>query len=310
MMNKSTDSVKKQKNEYKGFFDMLGEFIDDIFADDIGIYAAQSAFYIILSAVPLVMMVIMMLKYFVPVDIQSVIHSLDRMLPAEISNFLSEIVLEVFRRSESTAVFSAAFISLLWSSSKGTMAIYCGLNKIYGYTKNLSWTRMRFMSLLYNLLLVAVIVATVIVLVFGNSILLFFDEEYIFAHYLISLFIRFKFLIFFVLLMIGFAALFTFLPQKKSKYRIQLWGGGITALGWLAVSYGFSVYIEYFPRVSYIYGSLTALMLLMLWLYFCMYTLLIGAEVNKHIETGFFKRMWMRILRLHVKKRKKRAKNS
>lgn len=310
MMRKGTDSVKKNKNEYKGFFDMFGEFIDDIFADDIGLYAAQSTFYIILSAVPLAMMIIMMLKYFVQVDIQSVIHSLNKMLPSEISNFLSEIVLEVFKRSESTAVFSAVFISLMWSSSKGTMALYCGFNKIYGYTKNLSWTRMRFMSLLYNLLLVVVIVATVIVLVFGNSIILFFDEEFIFAHYLISTFIRFKFLIFFVLLMLGFAALFTVLPQKKNKYRVQLWGGGITAIGWLAVSYGFSVYIEFFPRVSYIYGSLTALMLLMLWLYFCMYTLLIGAEVNKHIEIGYFKRLGMRILRLRVKKRKKRAKNT
>lgn len=294
-----------KKSQYKGFFGIIKEFIDDINSDDIGIYAAQSAFYITLSAVPSIMLIIMTLKYFIEFDIQSVIDTIARTLPTEISKFLADLISEVFYRSESTAVFSVAFITLSWTSSKGTMAIYRCLNKIYGYTKKLSWTRMRVMSLLYNLLLVAVIVASVVVLVFGNAILSFFDSEFLFAHYIISLFLQFKFVIFFVLFMLGFAALFTFLPQRKIKYSIQLWGGGVTALGWLGISYGFSLYIEHFPRFSYIYGSLTTIMLLMLWLFFGMYMLLIGAEINKHIESGYFRRFAMRVLRLRAKKRKK-----
>ncbi len=289
---------------YKTLFAIVKEFIDDIYKDDVGVYAAQSTFYIVLSAVPLAMLVILCLKYFVSVDLATVISSIERLLPEAIAQFLTTIVSEVFYRTETTAVFSVAFIVLLWTSSKGTMAVYCGLNKIYGYTKELSWLRMRIMSFFYNILFVAVIISSVVVIVFGNAILSFFGEKFILAHYIVRFIMEFRFIIFFVLFMLGFAALFTFLPQRKNKYRVQLWGAAVTAVGWLVISYGFSLYIQYFPRFSYIYGSLTAIMLLMLWLFFCIYILLVGAEINKHIENGYFWRFKLRILRLRVKNRK------
>ena len=293
------------REDAKSFSGLYKEFIDDVFSDDVGLYAAQSTFYIVLSAVPFIMLVILCLKYFINLDLAEMIDPMVKLLPSEISQFLIQIVSEVFVKSQSTALFSAAVLTLLWSSSKGTMAIYCGLNKIYGYTKSMSWLRMRFLSLIYNIILVALIIASIVVLLFGNSIMSFMDSEFIVAHYMISVLIRFRTIIFFTIFALVFAALFTFLPQKKNKYRGQLWGAAITSAGWLVISYGFSLYIKFFPRVSYIYGSLTALMLLMLWLFFCIYILLIGAELNKHIENGYFKRLGMRILRRRVKNRKK-----
>ena len=232
------------------------------------------------------------------------------MLPEQVALFIADILTEVFYRTESLALFSAVFITLLWSSSKGTMAIYCGLNEIYGKEREQSWIRMRVISLFYNIFLVAMIIASSVVLLFGNSIMQFFDTEFIVAHYIIALIMRFKTLIFFVLFVLMFAALFTFLPQRKNKYRQQIWGAAVTAAGWLLVSYGMSIYITYFPGVSYIYGSLTAIILLMLWLFFCIYSLLVGAEINKHIQNGYFWRIGMRILRNRVKKRKKNEKNT
>ena len=302
---KSSKPLKEPLRWYKNLLGIIKEFITDIIKDDVGVYAAQSTFYIVLSAVPLAMLIVLCLKYFVSVDLAAVTASIEKVLPQAIALFLSSIVSEVFYRTETTAVFSAAFITLLWTSSKGTMAVYCGLNRIYGYTKELSWLRMRIMSFFYNVLFVAVIISSVVVIVFGNAILLFFDEKFILAHYIIRFIMQFRFIIFFVLFMLGFAALFTFLPQRKNKYRVQLWGAAVTAAGWLIISYGFSLYIQYFPRFSYIYGSLTAIMLLMLWLFFCIYMLLIGAEINKHIENGYFWRFKLRILRLRLKSKKK-----
>lgn len=302
---KSSKPLKEPLRWYKNLLGIIKEFITDIIKDDVGVYAAQSTFYIVLSAVPLAMLIVLCLKYFVSVDLAAVTASIEKVLPQAIALFLSSIVSEVFYRTETTAVFSAAFITLLWTSSKGTMAVYCGLNRIYGYTKELSWLRMRIMSFFYNVLFVAVIISSVVVIVFGNAILLFFDEKFILAHYIIRFIMQFRFIIFFVLFMLGFAALFTFLPQRKNKYRVQLWGAAVTAAGWLIISYGFSLYIQYFPRFSYIYGSLTAIMLLMLWLFFCIYMLLIGAEINKHIENGYFWRFKLRILRLRLKNKKK-----
>ena len=309
-MGNNKKSVAEPKKGLARFASFIKEFIDDIFEDNVGVYAAQATFFIVLSAVPFIMLLVLCLKYVIDVDLQALVTTLDRMLPRQLSVFVADILSEVFYRTQSTAVFSAAFITLLWSSSKGTMAIYCGLNQIYGTTKDQSWIRMRLLSFFYNILLIIMFVASIVVLLFGNSIMHLISEEFILAHYIFNLLIEFRTLIFFVLFILAFAALFTFLPQKKNKYRGQLWGAAITAVGWLLASYWISIYITYFPGVSYIYGSLTAVMLLMLWLFFCIYILLIGAEINKHIENGYFWRIGMRILRIRVKKRKKSEKNT
>ena len=280
-------------------------FIDDIFKDKIGVYAAQSTFFIVLSAVPLSMLLILCLKYFINIDLQYVVDVLERILPTQLALFATDILSEVFYRTETTALFSTVVITLLWSSSKGTMAIYCGLNEIFGKSKEQSWLRMRLLSFLYNILFVAIIISSIAVLLFGNSIMTLLGEQLLIMHYIITFIMEFKTIIFFVIFVLTFAAIFTFLPQRKDKYRHQLWGAVITAVGWLVASYGISIYITYFPGVSYIYGSLTAVMLLMLWLYFCIYALLIGAEINKHIESGFFRHMRICILRIVAKKRKK-----
>lgn len=295
----------KTKSKFGYIYDMICEFINNIVDDEVGVYAAQSTFYIILSAIPSLMIILHFLKYFIPVELATILYTIDRIFPPQISQFVSDAVTDVFYRADSTTIFSVAFVTLLWASSKGTMAVYCGLNKIYGYTKEFSWLRMRILSFFYNLLFFAVIIASVVVLAFGNSILSFFDTEFIFAHVIISFLLRFRFVIFFVLFIIGFAALYTFLPQRKAKFRVQLWGAGTTALGWLLASYAFSIYMENFSGYSYIYGSLTAIMLLALLVFFFIYILLIGAEVNKHVENGYFRKLFIRIMRRRVKKRKK-----
>ena len=310
MVNTQNNIKKHKKSGIARLFAFIKEFVDDVFGDSVGVYAAQATFYIILSSVPFIMILILCLKYFIDVDLPWVIRNLNRFLPEQFAVFLTDVVTEVFYRTQTTAVFSVAFLTLLWSSSKGTLAIYCGLNRIYGTTEKQSWLRMRILSFIYNILLVTVLLTSTVVLLFGNTVVSVAREQFSMANYFIDLIMQFRVLIFFVLFVLAFAALFTFMPQKKNKYRKQLCGAVVTSIGWLLASYGISIYITYFPGISYIYGSLTAIMLLMLWVFFCIYSLLMGAEINKHIENGYFRRIGMRIMRIRVKKRKKSEKNT
>ena len=308
MNDKTKKPSRKASNKrhwYRYFYNMVKEFVCDVVKDDVGIYAAQAAFYISLSAVPSLMIIILCLKYFIDVDLDYIATSIGMFFPQQISDFVVEIVSEVFYRTESTAFFSVAFITLLWTSSKGTMAVYFGLNRIFGYTKEFSWIRMRILTFFYNILFFAVIIASLIVLAFGNTIINFVDAEFILAHYVISVLLDFKFVIFFAVLALGFAALFTFLPQRKTSFKLQLWGASAASAGWLLASYAFSLYLTYFSGYSYIYGSLAAVMLLALVMYFFMYILLIGAEINKHIESNYFKRLAVYMLRKRKKHKKK-----
>ena len=74
--------------------------------------------------------------------------------------------------------------------------------------------------------------------------------------------------------------IYKFLPNHIVQLKVQLMGAAFSAVGWMIVSWIFSVYLDIFKGFSSMYGSLTTIVLIMLWLYFCMYILLLGGEVN------------------------------
>ena len=81
-----------------------------------------------------------------------------------------------------------------------------------------------------------------------------------------------------------FCAMYAWLPYKRQDFFSQLPGAVATSFAWSVFSYGFSVYIEYSKGMSAIYGSLTTVVMVMLWLYFCMWLLFMGAEINCYLE--------------------------
>ena len=77
------------------------------------------------------------------------------------------------------------------------------------------------------------------------------------------------------------------LPNRKATLKSQVPGAILIAAGWSLFSYFFSIYFDTFPGFSNMYGSLTALIMVMLWLYICMNLLLYGAEINAYFEKQF-----------------------
>ncbi len=284
-LTKRGGRMAKQRALLRNFVIFAGNMRDDYISQ----YAAQASFFTVLSAVPFMMLVIWCLKYFIVIDVELFISQISEVFPTQVTMYLSQIVYEVFYRSQSMATLSFTIIAAIWASSRGVMAIYCGLNQINGYVKIYNWFAARLASVFYNVLFLLIIVATIIVLVFGNTTLALLGERYSSAYRILNFIIRMKTPIFFIMFVLAFAALYTFLPQRRLKFRGQLIGAAFTAVGWMLFSYIFSLYIEYVAKYSLIYGSLTAIVLLMLWTYTCIYMLLIGAEINKHINNGFFR---------------------
>ena len=84
---------------------------------------------------------------------------------------------------------------------------------------------------------------------------------------------------------VGFLLLiYKFLPNRKDLFRKQIPGAIFTAIGWLVISWVFSVYLDIFKGFSDMYGSLTTIVLIMLWLYFCMYIMMMAVEFNVFLE--------------------------
>ena len=123
---------------------------------------------------------------------------------------------------------------------------------------------------------------SLLLLVFGSTIHGFLTRRFPWTLPSIGVLFHLRSLMTMWLLSIVFTSLYTYVPVHKHTLRSQVPGGVFATLGWIIFSYLFSIYFNHFSNFSYMYGSLTAIVVVMLWLYICICILLIGAEINYH----------------------------
>ena len=236
------DEDKKKRNVIQL---MLG-FVRRANGDHVSAYAAQAAYFLIMSFIPFILFLTTLIRY-TPLSYNVVRDAIIGFVPGNLQTFVLSIVVEVYKRS--TAIVPLSALMALWASGKGMQAITNGLNTIYHVKETRNWLMNRIYSVFYMLLFVLAIIVSLLIVVF--------------------------------------LVLYKVLPNRKATFKSQLPGAFIIAVAWLIFSYGFSLYFEFFPNFGNMYGSLTALIMVMLWLYVCMNLILYGAEINAYFENEF-----------------------
>ena len=246
--------------------------------DSVSAFAAQAAFFIILSFFPFVMFLLTLLNY-LPISSEDLYALTARIFPSTINNVLGSVFSELVEKSSGT-VLSVTVIAALWSASRGMLSLVRGLNAVYGHKETRNYFLIRGISMLYTLVFAALLIVTLALLVFGNQIYHFIITRFPILGEPALLVMSLRSLVTMAILTLFFLLMYLVIPNRKSRILSELPGAILTAAGWLGFSLLFSFYIDHISTFSYIYGSLTALAVCMLWLYFCMYILFIGAEVN------------------------------
>ena len=252
------ERLKKLKN-------YIITFITAVSRDSVGIYAAYASFFIIISAIPFAMLLLSLVKFFVPdyINTALMMNGVRALAPHSIYNFLHTIVEELMNRSSTASIISVTAITTLWSASKGFWGLYQGLNNVHKPEKMPNYFYARILSVFYTVIFIFILLLTIIVFAFGDAV-----QGLLNTH---------------------LPSVYKILPRKKITLRSQLPGALCAASGWMLFTYFYSIYIDNFSNYSYIYGSLTAVVLLMLWLFFCMNIFLYGAELNVLAEDKFNK---------------------
>ena len=263
-------------------------FLEKCKRDKINAYAAQTAFFIILSLIPFLMVFLSLLQY-TPITEATLLAIYEKTLPEYISPFMISITDEIYNRS--IGIISATAIVAIWSAAKGVQYVADGLNTVNNLKENRNWFVLRFWAVVYTICFLIAIIVTLIVIVFENS-LHELAVGNIPALKLISDIIEvFKGLIMYLVLVLFFDVVFTMLPNRKLTFKSQLPGAALCAASWYIFSFLLSVYVDYFNGFC-MYGSLTTVALIMLWLYFCMYIMMLCAEVNVVFNENFKK--WLK----------------
>lgn len=266
------------------FYKIIRAFNRKIRDDYVSAFSAQAAFFVIISLFPFLMLLLTLIQY-LPITKYNLMLILTQVFPANVKSLVISIVSEVYEKTSST-IISAAVISALWSSSKGILSIVKGLNSVYGIKETRSYIRLRILSTVYTLAFAVMIVITLGILVFGNRLYVWIESKASFLTDLALLIISIRTIVGLLLLTVFFLIIYIFIPNRKTKMLKELPGALITATGWMGFSYLYSFYIDNMGNFSNTYGSLTAIVLFMLWFYFCMYIMFIGGEINIVLSSG------------------------
>ena len=266
----------------KAIYKAFSLFGKKITHDAVAAFSAQTAFFIIISAFPFLVLIVSVLEK-IPFISADMMYTVLDIFPRTVMEYMKNIIKEICS-GNSVAIISISAAVLLWSASKGVTSIMRGLNFIYKIDEKRNFLEIRLVSVGYTIGFVVYIVLT-LVFIFGGGMLSSFLKSRLPENLFFTVIYRIvSFLGKLMLLTVLFGLIYLTVPKRKATIKSQLPGAALSALGWLGYSWFYSFYTDHLAGNSYVYGSLTSIILIMLWLYVCMYIFFIGGEVNSIIS--------------------------
>ncbi|RKM63457.1 YihY/virulence factor BrkB family protein [Butyrivibrio sp. XB500-5] len=265
-------------------------------------YASSTAFFLIVSLIPLLIMITSVLPY-TPITEADMVRAFIKITPSFTDETIISFINEAYGRSD--AVFSISALVTLWTGSLGMLALMRGLNCIYDVEELRNVIYLRILAAFYTVAMIAIVLMMLLLMVFGNRI-----EAFIIGYYppigvIVSFLINFRFILIIGIAIFLFALMYTYIPSARLRYVYQLPGAVFSAIVWYAFSWIFSMYVNSTDSYS-LYGSLATPVIMMFWLYFCIYIFLIGAFINKFFHPAvkvLYDDHHKKVVRRNVKKK-------
>lgn len=275
--------MKKIKQIYQNITNITA----GVSADHVGAYAAQTSYFFMLCMIPIILLLLTMVQY-TPVTKADVMTAVIQVFPSSVDSLITSIVNQVY--NQSTGVIPITIVVALWSAGKGVLAMTSGLNCVYKCNETRNYVFLRIRATIYTVMFIIVIIFLLVLSVFGNTLNLFIAEHIPIMLGVAEKLLETRIIITPIVLVAFSLMIYKFLPNRRDKFRYQLPGAMFSAVGWMIISLIFSVYLDVFKGFSSMYGSLTTIVLIMLWMYFCMYCILLGGELNVLLDGKIFER--------------------
>ena len=193
-------------------------FSEKIYSDHITLYAAQSSFFTMIATIPFLMLLITLIRIVFPDAIDSVFIELERILPEKFSPLFSTVYTEISSKN-TASVLSFSAITMFWSSSRGVAAVTRGVAGVYGTRDHVGFFSELVRSLFYTVAFMALIIATLVVLVFGATVRSIAESSFPAALHIFDLIIRLRMFIFLALLTLFFSLVYSAVSGNGRKKR-------------------------------------------------------------------------------------------
>lgn len=263
------------------------------------LFAASTAFFAFLSLIPMLILVCSILP-FISGSQELFLSVLDSVLPNSLESFSLAIIEEIYDKS--ITLLSVSAVLMLWVSGKGFYALKAGINAIRHVRESRGMVFQRMVASLYTIVFILCVVFAFVFMLFGNYLndaLIRILPTY---SYIYQFMMHFRFLFVWAVMTVFLQIAFATLPNEKVSVRLQLPGAFFSSVVWSVFSWGFSIYIDKMNGFG-MYGSLTTIIAVMMWLYIGFYILLMGVSINVHFEESYRALLTERRKRRELKRR-------
>lgn len=256
------------------------DFSSQMGTSNIGAHAASTAFFFFLSVVPMLAVISTVIPH-TPLTEEDLVKAVTEITPDRADGLVVALVAEIYQKAD--GVMSLAVVAMVWSAGRGVLALTQGLNAIYSVKEERNYFVVRFVATLYTVVMLVVVILSLFLMVFGEQLVNFLLRSIPEARTVNSFLVNFRFILAWMVLTVLFGAVYAYVPNKKQKFRDQITGAAFAAVIWSIFSWGFSLYVDGTSSYS-MYGSLSLIVILMVWLYSCMYIMMIGAYLNLYFQ--------------------------
>lgn len=240
--------------------------------------AAEMAYFVLLSLLPLLLVLANIIPLF-PMDTAEVLELVQSAMPSDIYSVL-EPTLESYLESASGGAISFGLLAALWSASKVITILRRVLDDVYGAVQKSNFVVARILSLVVMIAILAVIGLAIFVFVFGEQILLLVQQTLGFDIPFIQEFLLFRWVVLMAILLSVFVIVYRYVPNHSLTLKYSIPGAIFATIGWLALTQGFSLYVQYAGGDQLANATFGAFIALMLFLYFSSTIVLLGALIN------------------------------
>lgn len=257
--------------------------------DDVFGRAAQLSYYFLLALFPLLICLVTVFGFFADTGSelrQSLLHYLGQVMPVAATELVEKTITEVSANAGGGKL-SFGLLAAVWAASNGMGAISETLNIAYNVKESRPWWKARLVTVGLTLAIALLIISALALTFYGHRIADAIAAGYGFGGVFTVAWkiTQWPIILFFILL--AFNLIYFFGPDlKEQEWRWTTPGAAVGVVLWLLVSFSFKLYLSYFNSYSATYGSLGALIVMMLWFYLTGAAILIGGELNSEIENA------------------------
>ncbi len=240
--------------------------------------AAELAYYFMFALFPMLIFMTSLVG-FLPDVREAIFKSLAKVVPGEAMAMVSQTIFDV-TRNRSRGLISFGVLGTLWAASGGVTAVMDTLNEVYKVKEERSFWKVRLIAIVLTIVLSLLIVGGTILIMFGDQFSVWMAARFGLGTSFTVVWSIVDYLLGIALLLSGLQLTFFFAPNVEQQWKWITPGAVFAVIGLIVASLLFSLYLRVAPDYSATYGSLGAVIVLMLWLYLAGIVVLVGGEIN------------------------------